>query len=531
VVVSRVAGVKVGIWWCLVVASCVWGISATAVQGQTRSSRETARTPPQRDATPYRRQYAERRTRFLERLQELETRFQAEGREAGVSAVQAAAGPFQPDLLRVRDLPRGVQATNPADLPDDVREWLPALRQERREYAQDLFALSQKVLGGGHLSFAFDLIREVAHHDSDHAAARKALGFVRSGDEWMSPFEAKMAREKKIWNDQFGWIPAEHLERMTRGERFYKGRWMPSEREAELRRDFAQAWEIRSEHYLVRTNFTLEKGVELAAKLEGFHSLFFQNLAGFFKTPEEFRQLLAGNGGARILTKPLVVHFYRSRDEYIARLKRETNQNVEITRGIYFPKTGVAHFFFDPESQDDSTVYHEATHQLLSGARPGHGEIGVKSDFWPIEGIACYMESFHQENGDFSFGDPQTLRFQAARAHFVTEKYYVPLPEFCRMGMQAYQESREIKRNYAQGAGLVHFFLHYGEGQYRDEFIEYLSQIYSTRRVTRDNPEKPWELAGVEPEVLDRQYAEHIRRLTAPGESPVDQPADSSTGP
>lgn len=148
-VVSRVAGVKVGIWWCLVVASCVWGISATAVQGQTRSSRETARTPPQRDATPYRRQYAERRTRFLERLQELETRFQAEGREARVSAVQAAAGPFQPDLLRVRDLPRGVQSTNPADLPDEVREWLPALRQERREYAQDLFALSQKVLGGG----------------------------------------------------------------------------------------------------------------------------------------------------------------------------------------------------------------------------------------------------------------------------------------------------------------------------------------------------------------------------------------------
>jgi hypothetical protein len=106
----------------------------------------------------------------------------------------------------------------------------------------------------------------------------------------------------------------------------------------------------------------------------------------------------------------------------------------------------------------------------------------------------------------------------------VTDKYYVPLPEFCRMGMQAYQESREIKRNYAQGAGLVHFFLHYGEGAYRDEFIEYLSQIYSTRRVTRENPEKPWELAGVEPELLDRQYAEHIRQLGEPRQTPADHP-------
>jgi len=531
VVFSRVAGAQRRISWCLVIAGCLWGSPPASGLAQTRSSRETVRTPPKRDVTPYRRQYEDRRDRFRQSLQGLETRFETGGLEAGVAAVHEAARPFQPDLLRVRDLPREVQESHPADLPEEVQGWLPSLRQERREYAQDLFALSQKVLGSGHLSFAFDLIREVAHHDPDHAAARKALGFVRSGDEWLSPFEAKMAREKKIWSEHFGWIPAEHLERMTRGERFYKGRWMPAEREAELRRDFAQAWEIRSEHYLVRTNYTLEKGVELAAKLEGFHSLFFQNLAGFFKTPEEFRQLLAGTAGARVPTKPLVVHFYRSRDEYIARLKRETNQNVEITRGIYFPKTGVAHFFYDPDSQDDSTVYHEATHQLLSGARPGHGEIGVKSDFWPIEGIACYMESFQQAGGDFSFGDPQTLRFQAARAHFVTDKYYVPLPEFCRMGMQAYQESREIKRNYAQGAGLVHFFLHYGEGVYRDEFIEYLSQIYSTRRATRENPEKPWELAGVEPELLDRQYAEHIRELAAPSQTPADQPVESQTGP
>jgi len=496
---------------------------ACPAAGQSRSTRESPRTPPKRDITPLRKQYDERRGKFQKSLEELATRCETDQLSEGAETVREAARPFNSDTLRVRDLPREVYDAKDANLPESEKVWRVPLRQERRDYAQDLFALSQKVLGSGHLAFAFDLIREVAHNDPDHPAARKALGFVRSGDEWMSPFEAKMAREHKIWNDQFGWIPSEHLERMTRGERFYKGRWISAEREAEMRRDFAQAWEIRSEHYLVRTNYSLDKGVDLAAKLEGFHSLFFQNLAGFFKTPEEFRQLLSGSGGPRIPTKPLVVHFYRSRDEYIARLKRETSQNVEVTRGIYFPKTGVAHFFYDPESQDDSTLYHEATHQLLSGARPGHGEIGVKSDFWPIEGIACYMESFHQTGADFSFGDPQTLRFQAARAHFVVEKYYVPLPEFCRMGMQAYQESREIKRNYAQGAGLVHFFLHYGEGLYRDEFIEYLSQIYSTRKVTRENPERPWEIAGVEPEVLDRQYAEHIRQLASPAAQPVDQ--------
>jgi hypothetical protein len=511
----------------LLLAPLVLFVGGQPVVGQTRTPREGPRTAPKRDITPLRRQYDERRSKFQQNLADLAERCETDDLAEAADAVRMAARRFDPETLRVRDLPREIQDSSINDLSETEKGWRVPLRKERRDYAQDLFALSQKVLGSGHLAFAFDLIREVAHHDPDHAAARKALGFVRSGDEWMSPFEARMAREKKVWSDQFGWIPSEHLERMTRGERFYKGRWISAEREAEIRRDFAQAWEIRSEHYLVRTNYSLDKGVDLAAKLEGFHSLFFQNLAGFFKTPEEFRQLLSGSGGPKIPTKPLVVHFYRSRDEYIARLKRETSQHVEVTRGIYFPKTGIAHFFHDPESQDDSTLYHEATHQLLSGARPGHGEIGVKSDFWPIEGIACYMESFHQDGTDFSFGDPQTLRFQAARAHFVVEKYYVPLPEFCRMGMQAYQESREIKRNYAQGAGLVHFFLHYGEGLYRDEFIEYLSQIYSTRKATRDNPERPWEIADVEPELLDRQYADHIRQL----KSPDGQPNDAAASP
>ena len=34
--------------------------------------------------------------------------------------------------------------------------------------------------------------------------------------------------------------------------------------EAEIRRDFRHAWEIRTEHFLVKTNHSLERGVEIA---------------------------------------------------------------------------------------------------------------------------------------------------------------------------------------------------------------------------------------------------------------------------
>lgn len=485
--------------------------------GQSKTSNRSQKQRRTRDITPFRKQYSERRSRFEGDLAELAARCETDGLPEAATHVREMARPVSPEEMNIGELPREVRPGLAADLPEEEKQWRKQLRQRQQDYAKELFVLSQKALAAGHASFAYDLVREVAFHDSDNPAVRKVLGFVRLEDEWVSPFEAKMTRERKVWHDQFGWIPKEHVTRYEQGERVYKGRWITAEREAEIRRDFVNAWEVRTEHYLVRTDHSLERGVDLAKKLEDFQGLLKQTLAGFFNTPEQLRQLLAGgaNGVPKPPAKPLVVHFYRTRDEYIGYVKRETEQAVEITRGIFFPKTGVAHFFYDPEVTDDSTLYHEATHQMLSGSRPATGEIGVKSDFWVIEGIACYMESFRRSGRHFSVGDLQTPRLLSARDHFVIEKYYVPIETFSSLGMAAYQKSRDIKRNYSQGAALAHFFLHYDDGRYRDAFIEYLSQIYSPTKSVRENPDSLSELTGVDASDLDREYAEFVRGLPA----------------
>jgi hypothetical protein len=204
-------------------------------------------------------------------------------------------------------------------------------------------------------------------------------------------------------------------------------------------------------------------------------------------------------------------------------VRKETDQPVEITRGIYFPRTEIAHFFYDADA-DDSTLYHEATHQLLSGSRPRIGDIGIKANFWIIEGIACYMESFHREGGRFAVGDPQHERIRAARAHFVNDGYYVPFGDFSRMGMAAFQGAPEgkLRKNYSQGAALTHFFMHYDDGRYREALIEHLSQIYSPKKFVRESPESLEDLTGVEGEELDQQYGGYIRELgnASPQEAP-----------
>src|SRR5262245_30234872 len=498
-------------WIVLLVAAavlCCWPAEGWA-QKRGNGARRT------RDVASFRRQLAEKREKFAADLEELAKACDEKQLPDAAAQVRLWARPVDTSELRLTAIPRQAQAPLPQDLPPDERYWQAQLRSHQQTFARELYALSRQALTAGHVSFAIDLIREIVRYDSDHAPARRIVGYVRSGDEWVSAFEAEMAKQKKVWTDKYGWLPKDHVDRYAHGERYYNRRWISADKEGQLRQDFDAAWEIRTEHYLVKTNHSLERGVDLAKKLEDFHGLFFQMMAGFFNSADEVQKLFQGSSARRTAADSArnVVHFYRTRDEYLEVLKKLTNQPVEITKGIFFLKSRIAYSFFGPERNADSTVYHEGTHQLLTGSRPMTGEIGIKSNFWIIEGIACYMESFRREGDRFSVGDPGHQRLQAARIHFLDESYYVPIREFTRMGMQSFQSAKEIRKNYSQGAALTHFFMHYDDARYREALIEHLSQIYSPTKGVRENPDTLDELTGVEDEELDRQYAEYIRRL------------------
>jgi hypothetical protein len=123
------------------------------------------------------------------------------------------------------------------------------------------------------------------------------------------------------------------------------------------------------------------------------------------------------------------------------------------------------------------------------------------------------MESYKLENGQYSVGDPHHIRIQNARERCVDDKYYVPLEQFTAMGMNAFQHHPQIRKNYSQAAGLVHFFMHYEGGRYRDALIEHLSEIYRATSRQRAYVRPLDELTGVSFPELDRQYLEYMRTL------------------
>lgn len=454
------------------------------------------------------------------RLAQSLTRLAADCEERGLPEparqIRSLLDPAAGQALRIRELPGEVQPALPTDLPADERFWRSQLRFQRQEYAQALHLLARQVLKAGFSSYAFELVREAAIHDPDNSAIRGLLGYVRYGDRWVTPFAAKMLQDRNVWHGRYGWLKITHVERYEKGERFFQGKWIDAAKEAEIRRDFDHAWEVRTDHYLVRTNHSLERGVEIATALEDFHRVFFETFAGFFNTPEQIAVLFNGSAGAArpsIPQKPHLVHYYRDRDEYIRRLKPKIDQ-IAITNGLYYTSDRTAYFFHDPEKESLDTLFHEATHQLFYESEAAERPIAANGDFWIIEGIACYMESFRREGEQLSLGQPDYIRFRAGRHRLLNDRFYVPLEQFASMGMQAFQTDANLAKNYSQAASLAHFFMHYDGGRYRDALIEHLSQLYDSRRTARGTRAQSLaELTGVGFTELDRQYAEFAAAL------------------
>ncbi len=498
---GRAHGCVVRCWMLVLVLNPVTGNPATARAGNRLEL--------------FRSQHAQLRNDHLAALNKIKS-FCVEGKLAeGIQAVDAAIRSASGTAATDTRLPETVTPELSPDLPAPERQWQSQLGIHRRRHAQALFLLSRRVLKAGHTSFAYNLVRQTAACDPDSRTARRLLGFVRYGNRWVTPFASQQLRRRLVWHETFGWLPATHVERYEKGQRYFKRRWVPVDREAELRRDFRNAWEVRTDHYLVRTNRSLEEGVALARSLETFYRFLHSSFAGFFSTPEQIEKLFDGTssvtgGRSRTLARPHVVHFYHDREEYRRTLRPRISQ-IDITNGLYMQSDRIVYFFHDKPPDRDfprATLFHEATHQLLYESQSKQRPIARDANFWIVEGIACYMESFLPSQTGFRIGDPRYVRFHWARHRVLEEKYYLPLKTFASMGLRRFQTDPNIARNYSQASGLTHFLLHYDNGRYRDALIQHLSQIYTpNQRISIASLEI---LTGVNTTELDRQYHRYL---------------------
>lgn len=419
----------------------------------------------------------------------------------------------------------------------------------RTDKAKALYTLARSALREARLpSFAYELIHDVLRLDPDHKLARAVLGqqlfheASRKDDptyagEWVSPFEAakRTGSNPEVDHPNYGWIPAANISRYEEGLRPWRGQWISSQKEAELRRNFSNAWEVRTEHFLIRTNTSLEEGVELSRKLEVYYDWLHSSFAAFFDTPAELQARFAqAQPGRRRVTnpQPMEVHYFATREEYNQSTRGKVPPTI-VTNGLYWEPDRTCYLFRNPEDEELSTAFHEATHQILDWATREHRLIAARkyqrvarqqrvqpwvlcrnSNFWVLEGVACYMESFRITDDGVAVGGPNNIRFVGATHRLLVDDFYIDLRSFSSLGEDGFRRHPNHTQLYTQGSGVAHFLLHYDDGVYRDALVQLLSDVYRPDLTRITEEPSLAEITGVSFDELDLQYRDHMLALS-----------------
>jgi hypothetical protein len=390
-------------------------------------------------------------------------------------------------------------------------------RRADRAAADAAFKLAREAVEAGNVSAALRHACHAVSLDSDHAEARRLLGYQRVGEHWAGKYAQRMLETGHVWRREFGWVKADHVGNFEQGLRPWGSRWISVEEDAQRHVSIDRGWTVRTDHFLITTNIDRAAGVELATRLETLYQLWRQLFGEFALTASELKGRLEGKQATGFKRQPFRVIYHRSRDEYNEELLRRQPQ-IAITLGIYFDAQRECHFFAG-EDQDAGTIAHEAVHQFFyeSAPRPTRS-LGATANAWALEGVACYFESLADREDTsggraFSIGSPEAGRLPAARHRRVVDNYYVPLAELSALGMTDLQQRPDIARLYSQSAGLAAFFIDYKGGVYRQAFRELLRLAYAGR----DQADTLAELTGRNYGELDREYQAFMEGLPAAG--------------
>ena len=194
-------------------------------------------------------------------------------------------------------------------------------RDKRNEYADALFELPTKRPKSDSCRSLFSGRRQ---------PCAKTLNTPKDGESWVTSCATVVAftfrpadgrTPSKCGTRSTVGSCASDVPRYEAGERLVDGRTISAEADAHVHRDINNGWQLRTDHFLITTNHTLEAAADLAARLERLHQVWRQLFAAFYLREHEVR------GGRRrppasATSETFRVYYHRTKDEYVALQRR-----------------------------------------------------------------------------------------------------------------------------------------------------------------------------------------------------------------
>jgi len=415
-----------------------------------------------------------RRARLASQVEELITWMRAkahapdEARESLLALIKAGVSPEDPFAgARLEAILQALEKSS-----GDAKS-AKAFAHKREAIVEDLRRRTFKAISGairaGEPGRGFDFFQYLLRVDPDNAKAHKKLGHVRVQGRWLRRFEAENLKKGIRWDPKLAWVRTKHEGKYRQGQVYdYQGKeWLSL---SDINRAHSRPgtpWVIQTEHFELRSTADLARTAWIADRLEAFYLVLFRHYDLFF----------AHKGGAGLVfgvsaqqQKPLVVNFYRSRQQYVSH-----SGAIGGSAGFYSPSKH-ASFFYD-QGQNVTTLQHEVTHQIL-----GETLNGGQTSAWIAEGSAVYLEGVAPSEGQLRLGpllENADLAMYVRRLAGGGEHTFSTITT---LHSQAQWNANLDHRNYRGAGASVYFLIHMDGGRYRSDYLRMLKEGYLGQR-------------------------------------------------
>ena len=172
----------------------------------------------------------------------------------------------------------------------------------------------------------------------------------------------------------------------------------------------------------------------------------------------------------------------------------------------------MSYFFQDKAGQlsVESTLFHEASHQLLFETAGRDRLDSNRGHYWLFEGLGTCFETVQVvDNQVVQFGAPTGARMDVARQRILKEHAYTPYEVFEAYGQSGFNLQTKIHDHYAQTMALTLYFICGSDARTRDIFLDYARDAYKGRlRGGRGLAAR----LGMEPNEIDEGLIRYLKR-------------------
>jgi hypothetical protein len=254
-----------------------------------------------------------------------------------------------------------------------------------------------------------------------------------------------------------GWFPKATADKLKAGQRDLDGEWRPKAEVEKVRRQWDRAWEVETEHFLVRSNLPWEEVQALAGEAEDLCRAFLRVFGVAWRIPPA--------------TERMTIHCHATIEEFKSAVASVDPRAVN-SPGFYNTNTAVSYFF----KRDGylTTVLHECTHQVMHRIASSSPGVTARPQFWLFEGLASYFETYEGPVSRPTFFRSSTPKLEGLRKMAASGSGVLSLAEFTALTQEGFMGKQD---RYFQAMGLVHFLLEGEAGRFRRRFLEYARMV------------------------------------------------------